>query len=105
MGKEELLKFCRYYKGENDCPFDDSNMSAIWFYERAWVEDIFYNRYDDKLIDEYVCVGLGLFSQFDKVPVTLKALLFNRYAKGCQSLVDAVEPFKLFYNKYYNIYD
>lgn len=50
MGKEKLLKFCRYYKEEDDCPFDDPNMSVIWFYERVWVEDIFHNRYNDELI-------------------------------------------------------
>ena len=102
MGKEKLLKFCRYYKEEDDCPFDDPNMSVSWFYERVWVEDIFHNRYNDELISEYIGVGLDSFAQFDGIPLTLKALLFNRYAKGCQSLSDAKEAFMAFYDKYYN---
>lgn len=101
MKKEELLKYCRYYKGEDNSPFDDLNLSSLWFYERAWVEDIYHNRYNDTLIDEYIGVGLGLFDQFGGVPLTLQALIFNRYAKGCQSLAEAKEPFKKFYNKYY----
>lgn len=101
MKKEDLLKYCRYYKGEDNSPFDDPNLSSLWYYEQTWVEDISSNRYLDILIDEYVRSGLGLFAQFDNIPVTLKALLFNRYAKGCQSLSDAKKGFQEFYNKYY----
>ena len=56
----------------------------------------------DELISEYIGVGLDSFAQFDGIPLTLKALLFNRYAKGCQSLSDAKEAFMAFYDKYYN---
>lgn len=101
MKKEDLLKYCRYYKGEKYFVSTDPNIGNLWYYERAWVEDIYNNRYNDTLIDEYIGAGLGLFSQFDGVPLTLQALIFNRYAKGCQSLSEAKEPFKKFYNKYY----
>lgn len=102
MKEKELLKFCRYYNGEEDSPFEEQNKSMLWFYERVWVFEMLNNS--DNLsgyIDEYIRLGLGLFEQFDDIHISLKALLFNRYAKGSQSLADAVEPFKDFYKKFY----
>ena len=93
---------CRYYKGENDCPFKDLNEEMLWFYEQSWVinklkrENMF-----SSMLEEYICSGLDSFEEFDGIPLTLKALLFNRYAIGCYSRADAVESFKEFYKKYY----
>lgn len=98
---EELLKFCRYYKGEGDSPFKDQNKSMLWFYERVWVLDMLNNRLEGSLISEYIYAGLGDFADNDGVPMSYKAYLFNRYAQGCNSMMDAVEPFKNFYTKYY----
>ena len=102
MDKKDLVKFCRYYKGEDDCPFKEQNKSMLWFYERAWIFDML--RDSDNLstsIDEYIRLGLGQFEQFDDIPLSLKALLFNRYARTCYSMAEAVEPFKKFYKEYY----
>ncbi|HBC20903.1 MAG TPA: hypothetical protein DC009_02155 [Porphyromonadaceae bacterium] len=33
MEKSELLKHCRYYKGEKNCPFSDSGRSFWWHLE------------------------------------------------------------------------
>ena len=36
--KQELMKFCRLYKGEAYNPYNtDPNKAAIWDYERAWL--------------------------------------------------------------------
>lgn len=102
MGKTYLLTLCRYYKGEEHNPFRDQNKSMLWSYERAWVYDMLNDS--DSLssaIDDYIRVGLGLFEQFDKIPLTLKALLFSRYARTSNSIAEAVEPFKRFYKEYY----
>lgn len=102
MDKKDLLKFCRYYKGEDDCPFKEQNKSMLWFYERAWIFDMLSDSENlSACIDEYIRLGLGLFEQFDDVPLSLKALLFNRCAKTSQSIAGAVEPFKKFYKEYY----
>ena len=102
MNKKDLLKFCRYYKGEEHNPFRDQNKSMLWFYERAWIYDMLNdNNSLSSTIDDYIRVGLGLFEQFDKIPLTLKALLFNRYAMTSNSIEEAVEPFKRFYKEYY----
>lgn len=106
MTREYLLQFCRYYKGEDESPYEgiDQNKDMLWFYEKCWTFDV-VNGGDKmfvEMINEYSRVGLAMFSNHDNTPISLKALLFNRYAKGSWSMADAVEGFKRFYNKYYN---
>ncbi len=109
MEKKDYLPFCRFYKGEEENPYNedkDQNKAMLWFYEMYWVQDMIKGKNENSdfsILDEYVGVGLGLFEQFDGVPVTLKALLFNRYARTCNSLSDAIEPFKKFYKRYYKV--
>ena len=39
MEREELLKYCRYYKGEEACPFEnDDDKCRFWFGELQWVK-------------------------------------------------------------------
>ena len=103
--KNQTLKFCRYYRGEKENPFEgkDPDKAMLWFYEMSWVSAWERGRTEDydEMIGDYVGVGLGRFEPMDGIPVSLKALLFNRYAKTARSQVEAVEPFKRFYKKYY----
>ncbi|MBQ9255153.1 MAG: hypothetical protein IJ180_10335 [Bacteroidales bacterium] len=97
MEKIDVLKSCRYYKGEDENPYTEQNKKMLWFYERS-----FCNLDDtDGELEEYLEYVGRDFAQSDTVPVELKALLFNRYCKGCFSIEDAVEGFKKFYKKYY----
>lgn len=99
---KDLVKFCRFYNGEENNPFKEQNRSMLWFYELSWCNDMLNDSKSLSIaIEEYVQIGLGSFEMRDGVPLSLKALLFNRYAKGCYSISDAVEPFKKFYKKYY----
>ena len=79
--KSDLLKCYRYYKVEDDSHFEEQNKSMLWFYERYWVFVMVQGESFSQYIEDYIRVGLGLFEQFDDVPISLKALLFNRYAK------------------------
>lgn len=102
MENEDLLKYCRYYKGEEKSPFDkeDPGKDMLWFYEMCFV--MHGDRYDySDYLDEYAVVGLTSFAEDDGVPIEYKALLFNRYCKTAYSMMDAAEPFKKFYLKYY----
>ena len=103
MTREDAITFCRYYKGEDESPYSDQNESMLWFYERAWVYKLFHEDTDSFgiMLEEYLFSGLSDFEKFDDIPITLKALLFNRYCKTAQSMLSAVEPFKKFYHKYY----
>lgn len=102
MDKNDLLKFCRFYKGERVCPFRD-NRAHFWDLEKSWVQ-AYENKQDDFLdecIDDYTRLGLTKFEWDDDIPVSLKALLFHRYCKSAYSMMDAIEPFKEWYlNEY-----
>lgn len=101
MHKDSLLKLCRYYHGEKNNPYE-GDKALLWDYERVWVEDS-ANDSDSisEYLSDYLTYGLRDFSKFDKIPVTLKAMLFNHYAKNAYSMKDAVSGFKEFYQKYY----
>ena len=102
MTREDAINLCKYYKGEEESPYTDQNESMLWFYERAWVYKMLNNDESFGLmLEEYLFIGLKDFEKFDDTPITLKALLFNRYCKTAQSILSAVEPFKEFYHKYY----
>lgn len=100
-----LLKHCRYYKGEDDCPESISNAGdcSLWFYERVWVMQ--ESHRDEKDFDtlEYIRYGLKDFNTDDGTPITLKALLFNRYCHwiGGWGMENDVKGFKEWYIDYY----
>ncbi len=100
MRQSGKLAMCRYYRGEQASPYNEQNKSMLWFYERCWV-----NVKSETLLSEYIfeyrAAGLSEFCNTDNIPISLKALLFNRYSKTALSLRDAAEPFKRFYFKYY----
>ena len=105
MKKKDLLKYCRYYKGEQKNPFEgiEQNKAMLCFYESCWL-NIYFTRGQDafkEYISTYTRIGLITFEASDNIPVSYKALLFNRYAKSSYSMANAVEPFKEFYKKYY----
>lgn len=100
-----LLQFCRYYNGESECPFRDNDKKMFWFYEQNWISQ--NNMEGAGLLCDYVDVysraGLSQFQCDDDAPVSLKALLFDRYCKwySSLSLEESAEGFKKFYlNEY-----
>lgn len=81
----ECIKYCRYYHGEETCPERLKLLPSgemLWFYEMKWVQFIFNGDCLKLDVDEYVAYGMSDFSSEDGVPISLKALLFNRYYKG-----------------------
>lgn len=84
--KDALISLCRYYKGEEECTFKDSNKKLFWAWEKWWCEqtelsnDAGCERIST-LLDEYIEAGLSDFEPYDNVPATLKAVIFNRHCK------------------------
>lgn len=110
MKTADLLSFCRYYKGEEECPYS-GNEAMLWLCEMDWTNETIRIYKDEKKaeqsvlsshLSEYIAVGLSDFSTGDNIPITLKALLFDRYSRDVYSKIDAIESFKIFYAKYYN---
>ncbi len=82
---DKYIQSCRYYHGEENCPESIKQLPAgegIWFYEKRWVEFNLEGEDHQPDIDEYNAYGMSDFSTDDGVPVSLKALLFNRYYRG-----------------------
>lgn len=96
------LSYCRYYHGERVNPFVgiSQNKTMLWFYEMCWVNEK-SARLQAEYVSEYQIAGLSDFCEGDGIPLSLKALLFNRYSKNAYSLRSAAKPFKIFYLKYY----
>lgn len=101
----ETIWFCRYYKGEKECPehLRGTDEGLFWFYECRWAE--MYNENSQILeshIEEFLLTpGLSSFEAEDGTPTSLKALLFNRFAVGCYTMAGAVPGFKKWYKEVY----
>lgn len=104
MTREELIKDCKYYKGEIKAPvFDDQNKNMLWFYEQYWVQELINNPKSFKdMGDEYETYPTELIDKDEKVPYTLKTLLLNRYCKGSMGTKeDDAKSFNEFLQHYY----
>ncbi|WP_288910160.1 hypothetical protein [uncultured Bacteroides sp.] len=100
MEKNNYLPFCRYYKGEEENPYKNGDKNLFWFYEEKWIA-LSINKDDilGDMLDEYISAGLSEFNMMDDTPITLKALLFNRYCHWCggYGLIEDAKAFKKFY--------
>lgn len=132
--RQEFIRQCRYYKGEDENPFaleldkyevDKSQLPPpecmhteyrgineedlkklqysvnFWGYERYWVEFQMDNREIIKTQeDEYREFVLPRLSIDDGVPISLKALLFNRFAHWYSGYGDVISDFIEWYKHY-----
>lgn len=101
--KQEMLKYCRYYNGEKECPFKDGMKPMFWEYEKIWLEHMLLEEEEMKdfladLWSDYKRAGLELFAQDDGVPLGLKTLLYNRFDHWAQG---GAEDFKEWYTRVY----
>ncbi len=98
MNKEDLIKLCRYYKGEKENPYE-GDKGMFWYIERGYVD---MRVVEDKALadcgSEYMRQGLLDFEEFDGTPLLLKALLYNRFEYWLQG---SVKEFKKFYKESY----
>lgn len=87
MDKQKLLERCKYYKGEKLNPYEklETHKTLLWEYEKQWTE--WYLSGDKSrligYLNEYISDGMELFEDNDKTPITLKALLYNRFNHWC----------------------
>ena len=96
--KEELIKKCRYYKGEEESPYEgvDQDKDMLWFYESHWV----MSGTSEDMVSDYH--RLHISTDNISIPTSLKALLFNRFAKGYQSTQEAKIAFPSFLARHYS---
>jgi len=78
--ENKYLPFCRYYKGEKECPYSENESKRdFWYYENAWVQmesstSNLLERYQKRYIESEFNDKIK-----DSVPIRLKSLLYNRY--------------------------
>ena len=103
MNKNELISFCRYYKGEEENPYKGI-LANIWDCEKYWLEEALKDSdYLSELTNEYISAGLLTWNETDGTPYLLKALLFNRYRHwlGGYGLESDVKSFQDWYHNVY----
>ena len=99
----ELLQLTQYYKGEIECPKSCLN-SNFWAYEKMWVENEDERAEDHPRVLEYKRYVLPFYNEEDGIPLSFKALLYNRYthwSSGSCAIEDEVRGFKEFLQENY----
>jgi hypothetical protein len=100
MDKQQFINRCRYYKGEEENPFENVNQDKAlsWFYESKWVEfSIAGNPNLDEYVSEYHAAWMDGLMREDGTPITLKALLLNRYYHQNGSIPTFANDFRKWY--------
>lgn len=98
---EYYLSKCRYYKGEKSCPYEGTD-ALFWGYEQRWVDWHFEGDISSlkETVEEYKAYGNGSFMKEDGVPIALKAILWNRWAKWVGSPTDKEEWHEFYIHEY-----
>ena len=99
-----LYTFTRYYKGPGTEPLDnENNQRLIWEYEELWAEYEEERSDEHPRMQEYMRDVLPIFNEDDGIPMSLKALLYNRYTHwlGGYALADDVRKFREFLYSHY----
>ena len=95
LSEATLLKFCRYYKGPGT---ENDNLMAE--YEHRWIQDVLeHNVKATEYVEPSDLHELEIFNPGDGVPLTLKALLFNRWCHW--SSYATINQFKHWYLESY----
>lgn len=94
--RDDLLKYCRIYRGENDCPYNTSLKMYVWITEREWVREKSHSEHP-KGCD----VLLTTVGRCDKTPVSLKNKLFALMEHFNEGIVTQ-DSFADFYKRWYN---
>ncbi len=104
--EDTLLAFCKYFKGEDECPLTPKvgdNSRALWFVEESWFREALSGGDAPfaREVEEYDSVNAGDGLPDDGRPKTLRARIFNRFAKGSYSLAEDAKEFVEFYGLWY----
>lgn len=102
MTKNPLHQFTQFYKGETRPPADCPHPN-LWSYEQMWVENEEERDENNGRVREYIHDVLPLYHEDDGIPLTLKALLYNRFTHwvGGYSLESDVKGFVEFLHQRY----
>lgn len=82
MTRDELIKQCRYYKVEEECPFDRGSIDALWWGgEKMLVDNVscderFFQRLKDSFEEELAAGDLDGVYVDSSIPLEKRAIIF-----------------------------
>lgn len=94
MTKNELIKQCRYYKGEERCPYNNGEKVWFWDKERVYVS----SGGDFKGETEYYKRIKG--KTFAEIPFPLLMVMFTSWGKWTTDIAGQLDEFYSIVNKY-----
>ncbi len=87
MKKEDLIKQCRYYSGEETCPFNEDNMEWFWDMERVYVSC------NGNFTGEMEIYQNLNGRTFKGIPYNLLMVMFTSWAKYVTDLANNLDKF------------
>lgn len=77
----EPLRYCKYYKGENKCPYSlESTESTFWELEQTWVNIVNPSEETrEQMILEFTFEYPDGIPYITDTPIGLKATIFDQY--------------------------
>lgn len=81
--KKKLTAKCRYYKGEQENPYEGTEDQMKWYYESCWVEQLSESYENAKMFRHEIGNKFDDIAEKYNVPRSLIGLLLNRYEHWC----------------------
>lgn len=79
MEKTEILKHCRYYKGEDENPFKSGAPRTFWQIEKIWDFLITDSYREGALVNEFLAMNPSGYKEIESIPMSLKAIMYDQY--------------------------
>ncbi len=85
MEKQDLLKHCKLYDGNPECPKDVFSIQYGFLFWEA--EELFVNKQDPEFVESIVSsfLNCGLAGECMSIPIQLRACLFSVFCKGADT--------------------
>ena len=97
---ENLLKYCRYYNGESECPFESGPERGYWLIESAWVQH--FGLQTDSEANSIIRFCKSPFHNInihDGIPISLAAAILDYFEKKNEGVYHEDE-FLRYYENY-----
>lgn len=94
------LRYCRYYKGEDKCPFPPDGIDATyWDLERSWINIVNPDvAMHENMIFEFTMDFPSNLPYID-APTSLKAFMYSRYYQFHGDKIDFENFIKTYVNR------
>ena len=87
MKKEDLIRQCRYYSGEEECPFTEERMQWFWDMERVYVSK------EGKFVGEAELYHRLRGRKYTGIPYNLLMVMFTSWAKYVTDIANNLDKF------------